>query len=214
MIPKRIPSRPAPGPSTRSGGPGEAILKRVPLDGRKIRYGHIFYSQSHCPACTEQRNLTCEMSHTNSLNPDGLTPDDLALKIGAFGSWPRDGSLPHGYFQAGQAEGAAEFYRKRNIVYFDQGDLLGGDLLNGRFTLTNDIYFDRCGTNIHFFGKSFSEWKAAGHDIGSIIADPFFQNADNFDFTLRAESPALKMGFQQIDMNAVGPRVPAGADAW
>jgi len=31
---------------------------------------------------------------------------------------------------------------------------------------------------------------------------------------LRAESPALKGGFQQIDMSTVGPRVRAGADSW
>lgn len=113
-----------------------------------------------------------------------------------------------------RAESHSSFTAERNIVYFDQGDLLGGNLLNGKFTLANNIYFDRRGANIRFFGKSFSEWKAAGQDLGSIIADPLFENADNFDFTLRVESPALKMGFQQIDMNAVGPRVPAGADTW
>ena len=37
-----------------------------------------------------------------------------------------------------------------------------------------------------------------------------FVNAGNFDFRLRPDSPALKMGFQQIDMSTVGPRVPAG----
>jgi parallel beta-helix repeat protein len=113
-----------------------------------------------------------------------------------------------------RAESHSSFTAERNIVYFDQGDLLGGDLANGKFTLANNIYFDRRGTAIHFFGKSFSEWTATGQDIGSIIADPLFRNADNFDFSLRAESPALKMGFQQIDVSTIGPREPAGADAW
>jgi hypothetical protein len=35
-------------------------------------------------------------------------------------------------------------------------------------------------------------------------------NASNFDFSLRPKSPALKMGFQPIDMTGVGPRMPAG----
>lgn len=113
-----------------------------------------------------------------------------------------------------RAEPHSSFTAERNIVYFDQGDLLGGDLLGGKFTLTNNIYFDRRGPDIRFFGRSLSEWQATGQDQGSIISDPLFRNADNFDFTLREESPALKMGFQQIDMTTVGPREPAGADAW
>jgi parallel beta-helix repeat protein len=113
-----------------------------------------------------------------------------------------------------RTESHSSFTAERNIVYFDQGDLLGGDLLNGRFTLANNIYFDRRGADIRFWGRSFSQWQAAGQDHGSIIADPLFRNADNFDFTLRAESPALRMGFQQIDVSTVGPRVPAGADTW
>jgi hypothetical protein len=64
------------------------------------------------------------------------------------------------------------------------------------------------------FGKSFSEWKSSGQDRGSIIADPLFVNAGNFDFRLPSESPALKTGFRQIDMTTVGPRLRAGADAW
>jgi hypothetical protein len=35
-------------------------------------------------------------------------------------------------------------------------------------------------------------------------------NTGNFDFRLRPDSPALKMGFQQIDVSAMGPREPAG----
>jgi hypothetical protein len=47
-----------------------------------------------------------------------------------------------------------------------------------------------------------------------MVGDPLFVNAENYDFRLRAESPALKAGFQQIDMSTAGPRVRAGADSW
>jgi hypothetical protein len=76
--------------------------------------------------------------------------------------------------------------------------------------MKNNLYFDTRGSNIRFAGQSFDAWKAAGRDAGSTIADPLFVNAGNFDFRLRADSPALKMGFQPIDMTNVGPRVPAG----
>ena len=104
------------------------------------------------------------------------------------------------------------FTLERNIVYFDQGRLLGSNWTGDKFTLRNNVYFDTRGTDIRFAGVPFTEWKAAGHDAGSVIADPLFVNAGNFDFRLRPESPALKMGFHQIDLAKVGPRVPAGAN--
>jgi endo-1,4-beta-xylanase len=39
-----------------------------------------------------------------------------------------------------------------------------------------------------------------------VIADPLFVNPGNYDFSLRPDSPALKLGFQPIDLREVGPR--------
>jgi parallel beta-helix repeat protein len=109
-----------------------------------------------------------------------------------------------------RAEEHVSFTFERNIVYFDQGRLLGSNWSGDKYVMKNNIYFDTRSRNIRFLGQSFDEWKAAGRDEGSIIADPELVNAGNFDFRLRPESPALKMGFQQIDMTGVGPRMPAG----
>lgn len=102
------------------------------------------------------------------------------------------------------------FIFERNIVYFSQGRLLGSNWSGDQYTMRGNLYFDTRSPNIRFAGKSFAEWQAAGKDAKSVIADPMFVNASNFDFRLRPESPALKIGFQQIDMTTVGPRVPAG----
>ena len=109
-----------------------------------------------------------------------------------------------------RAEPTLSFTFERNIVYFNQGRLLGSNWSGDRFAMAHNLYFDTRGPNIRFAGKSFAEWQAAGNDAGSVIADPLFVNAGNYDFRLRADSPALKLGFQQIDMSGVGPRVPAG----
>jgi parallel beta-helix repeat protein len=108
-----------------------------------------------------------------------------------------------------RAESHISFTFERNIVYFDQGRLLGSNWTGNKYVMKDNLYFDTRGTNIRFAGQSFEEWKAAGRDAGSVIADPLFVNAGNFDFSLRPESPALKMGFQPIDMKDVGPRMPA-----
>lgn len=112
-----------------------------------------------------------------------------------------------------RAEPHKSFTLERNIIYFEQGQLLGKNWTGSNFTLDNNVYYDRRGPGIHFAEKSFAEWQASGQDKRSIVADPLFVNVSNFDFRLRPNSPALKMGFQQIDMSKVGPRAPTGADA-
>jgi parallel beta-helix repeat protein len=109
-----------------------------------------------------------------------------------------------------RAEPHLSFTFERNIVYFDQGRLLGSNWSGDKYVMKDNIYFDTRGTNIRFAGQSFEEWKAAGRDAGSLIADPLFVNAGNFDFSLQPNSPALKMGFQPIDITHLGPRMPAG----
>lgn len=109
-----------------------------------------------------------------------------------------------------RAEPHLSFTFEKNIVYFDEGRLLGSNWSGNQFIMKNNIYFDTRGQAIRFAGQSFQEWKAAGKDAGSIIADPLFVNASNLNFSLRPDSPALKLGFQQIDMTTVGPRVPSG----
>ncbi len=53
-------------------------------------------------------------------------------------------------------------------------------------------------------------WQALGMDRHSVIADPLFVDADKDDYRLRPESPALKLGFQPIPVEKIGPY----ADAW
>ena len=54
------------------------------------------------------------------------------------------------------------------------------------------------------------EWRKQGKDNHSVYADPMFVDAANYDFRLKENSPAFQLGFQQIDMAAVGPRTEPG----
>ena len=67
------------------------------------------------------------------------------------------------------------------------------------------------GSEIQFVNKSFDQWKAAGQDLGSLIADPRFKNINAYNFHLQPNSPATSMGFRQFDLSTLGPRNRAGA---
>lgn len=113
-----------------------------------------------------------------------------------------------------RAEDHISFTFDRNIVYFDQGELLGSNWTDAGIVTHHNIYYDAETSNISFAGRSFEQWQLNGQDSGSLIANPLFLNAGNFDFRLKSSSPAFNLGFRQIDMSSIGPRVPAGADAW
>jgi hypothetical protein len=109
-----------------------------------------------------------------------------------------------------RAEPHISFTFEHNIVYFDQGRLLGSNWSGDQFKMSGNLYWDTRSTAPRFAGHTFEEWQAMGHDEGSKIADPLFVNAANFDFRLRPDSPALALGVRQIDLSGVGPRVPPG----
>ncbi|MDD3586497.1 MAG: right-handed parallel beta-helix repeat-containing protein, partial [Thermoguttaceae bacterium] len=47
-------------------------------------------------------------------------------------------------------------------------------------------------------------WQQQGIDVHSVVADPEFVDATHDDFTLKPTSPALKLGFKQIDRKKIG----------
>jgi hypothetical protein len=46
-----------------------------------------------------------------------------------------------------------------------------------------------------------TQWQAMGYDTNSVVADPMFVDLENENYQLKPDSPALKLGFQQIDMS-------------
>jgi hypothetical protein len=109
-----------------------------------------------------------------------------------------------------RVEPHVSFMMESNIILFGTGRLLGSNWTGDKFKLNSNVYWDLRGTGIRFAGKSFDEWKQTGQDRDSVIADPLFVNAANYDFRLAPGSPALKLGFRQIDLSKVGPRVQPG----
>ena len=110
--------------------------------------------------------------------------------------------------QRSRKESHLSFTFERNIVYWNQGQLQGGHW--------ND--FDKCAMDRNcywaappaaapkFAGMDFKAWQAKGQDKSSVLADPLFADPSKADFRLPKESPALKLGFEPIDISGVGPR--------
>jgi parallel beta-helix repeat protein len=104
------------------------------------------------------------------------------------------------------AEPHLSFTFERNIVYWNQGLLLGGVWGDGEYLFDYNLYFQAAGSPVTFSGVTFAQWQAQGQDVHSLIADPLFTDPANGDFSLAAGSPAYNLGFQPIDVSTVGPR--------
>ena len=96
------------------------------------------------------------------------------------------------------------FFFERNIVYFNNNQLLGSTWKNGNFDLDSNCYWSSVEEDLDFAGRTIEEWRAEGHDEHSIIADPGFVNAEAADFRLKPDSPALKVGFKPFDFSTSG----------
>jgi len=60
---------------------------------------------------------------------------------------------------------------------------------------------------------SFEEWQEHGLDTHSVIGDPMFVDPDNGDYHVKPESIALKLGFENFDMDKFG-LLPDFPDKW
>ena len=96
------------------------------------------------------------------------------------------------------------FTFERNIVYSTTGYFLLGGWRNGNYQMRANLYWDTSTQDPDFGDMGFEEWQALGRDTGSLIADPLFAAPDGFDFRLRPESPAMKLGFKSFPLDEVG----------
>lgn len=61
---------------------------------------------------------------------------------------------------------------------------------------------------------AWSSWRAVGFDTRSVVADPLFVDRDHDDFRLEPESPAVKLGFEPIPVEKIGPYADELRASW
>ena len=100
--------------------------------------------------------------------------------------------------QATRVEDHLSFTFENNIVYWDSGVLLSGPWDRVKHVSRNNCFWNAEDQKVEFLGRSLETWQAAGHEQGSIIANPHFKAPQQDDFHIPEDSPALKVGFKGI----------------
>ena len=120
------------------------------------------------------------------------------------------GQKSSGQIHFSRPEPHRAFNLERNIFYYNNESLFTGKWGQvDAYKLDYNVYWDASGSAPEFPDqRSLEQWQKTGNDLHSIIADPRFVDPDNYDFRLKPNSPALKLGFKPIDtskMGLVGP---------
>ncbi len=106
-------------------------------------------------------------------------------------------------------ESHLSFIFDRNVILWKGGRLLDGKWDDGNYHFDHNLYFQMAGAGKEpfLFGPwTFAEWQRRGEDQHALVADPLFIAPDLDDFSLRPESPLLKLGFLPLDASGAGPR--------
>jgi hypothetical protein len=70
--------------------------------------------------------------------------------------------------------------------------------------MRSNCYWNASGKPVDFAGMTLEQWQKNGRDEGSIIADPVFVDAKNYDFHFKPDSPAPKISFKPFDYTRAG----------
>jgi len=93
----------------------------------------------------------------------------------------------------------------RNIIYFNNDILMTGGWEDLKYLFDYNCYWDTTSGEFVFPAGTFAQWQAAGQDVHSRIANPLFNDAEHYDFTLNPASPAVtQLGFVPISIGDAG----------
>ena len=103
-----------------------------------------------------------------------------------------------------QAEPHLSVTFEHNVIYWNQGaGLADAPWDRIQAVMRSNCYWNVSG-RVQFMGKSLAQWQAAGHESGSIVANPLFANPVRSDFHLNPRSPALRLGFRPFNSEQAG----------
>lgn len=163
-----------------------------------LRYGGwgIYFDEGTTHQ-TAENNLVYRTTH-GGLHQHYGQENIVRNNIFAFG---RDAQI-----QRTRIENHQSFTFIQNIVLWNRGSLLAGDWHELNVAFDHNTYWHDPPKDIRFAQFTWDQWRKAGVDRNSKIADPHFANAVGDDFRLTAQSSGALAGFQPFDISQVGPR--------
>ena len=178
--------------------PGTAVRHNIFHDIAGLRYGGwgIYFDEGSTHIVAEN-NLSYRTTHGGFHQHYGR---ENIVRNNVF-AFARDAQL-----QRTRQEPHVSFTFEHNIVYWREADLLAGKWDDVKVVLDRNLYWRADRGEIRFGDLSWDEWREKGRDVNSILADPRFVDPENGMFYLLSDSPALKIGFQNISTRRVGPR--------
>ncbi len=106
--------------------------------------------------------------------------------------------------QCTRVEKHRSFNFENNIILFNEGVVLQGAWEKIDIQMDNNLYWNINGDEYIFNGKSFKNWQKSGHDSNSLIANPHFKDATNFNFEITNKTNSTKIGFVPFNYTNVG----------
>ncbi|WP_235293788.1 right-handed parallel beta-helix repeat-containing protein [Portibacter lacus] len=106
--------------------------------------------------------------------------------------------------QCTRVEDHRSFDFSNNIIVFDEGVVLKGAWNKIDIKMDHNLYWNTGGDSYDFNGQSFREWQQSGHDVNSLIANPNFIDAPNFDFRFQNTETIDKINFKPFDFSKAG----------
>ena len=110
--------------------------------------------------------------------------------------------------QDSRIEEHRSFTFEHNIVLMERGALIAGRW--GNVDMDYNCYYDITGNPITFMQEDRAAWQQK-HDQHSVFADPLFRDAAQFDFRLKSQKVARRIGFRPFDYSRAGVY---GSEAW
>jgi len=110
--------------------------------------------------------------------------------------------LPYGDISGAVYQNNIYYSKTRGQLIITEG-CKGEDCVSLENVYLNDnIFFNEA--DVHWAAAYLDKQKKSGREQNSVFADPVFTDAGNGDFSLKPDSPALKLGFVSIDLSRVG----------
>jgi len=176
--------------------PGTLVRSNVFHDIAGVRYGGwgIYFDEGSTHIVAEN-NIVYRTTHGGFHQHYGKE-NVVRNNIFAFG---RDQQI-----QRSRPEPHSSFTFECNVVYWDRGVALAGDIGDFNFEFNRNLYWPAGDGELRFGELSFEQWQQKGMDTESIVADPLFEAPQEGDFRLKPNSPAFKLGFKPIQAKMTG----------